>query len=139
MPPAAALAPGPSAVPLGLALFSKAVPVGSVVGAETAASGPGADVVEAGAALGELLQLIQLVGEATDLEILFISVQLVVISPLSFIFWCFFLGLFLRHMKVPRLDVELELELQAYNTAPLHPSHISDLHCTCGNTGSLTH
>ena len=45
-----------------------------------------------------------------------------------------FFGLFwrphLRHMEVPRLGVELELQLLAYTTAPAmqDPSHICDLH-----------
>ena len=41
-----------------------------------------------------------------------------------------FLGLLLRHMEVPRLGVELELELPAYTTAiaTRDPSHICDLH-----------
>ena len=33
------------------------------------------------------------------------------------------------HMKVPRLGVELELQLPAYTTATQDPSHFCDLHC----------
>ena len=39
-----------------------------------------------------------------------------------------FLGLLLWHMEVPRLGVELELQLPAYATAMRDPSHICDLH-----------
>ena len=44
-----------------------------------------------------------------------------------------FLGLHWRHMEVPRLEVELELQLTAYTTAYTHtatwdPSCIYDLH-----------
>ena len=47
--------------------------------------------------------------------------------------FCFvfvFLGLFLRHMEVPRLEVKLELQLPAYSTATAmqDPSHVCDLH-----------
>ena len=42
----------------------------------------------------------------------------------------FFLGPHLRHMEVPRLEVELELQLPAYAkaTAMWDPSHVCDLH-----------
>ena len=45
------------------------------------------------------------------------------------LFLFFFLGLHLRHMDVPRLGVESELQLPAYTTATatLDPSHIFDL------------
>ena len=53
-------------------------------------------------------------------------------SPfLSFPFFSFFfLGLHLQHMEVPRLGVELELQLLTYTTAAAttYPSHICDLH-----------
>ena len=41
-----------------------------------------------------------------------------------------FLGLYLRHMEVPRLGVELELQLLAYITATATPdlSHVYELH-----------
>ena len=41
----------------------------------------------------------------------------------------FFLGMHLWHMEVPRLGVELALQLQAYTTAMAtpHPSHVFDL------------
>ena len=44
-----------------------------------------------------------------------------------FVFVCF-LGLHLQHMGVPRLGVELELQLPAYTTATVmpDPSHIYD-------------
>ena len=35
----------------------------------------------------------------------------------TFFFSFFFLGLHLRHMEVPKLGVELDLELPAYTTA----------------------
>ena len=42
----------------------------------------------------------------------------------------FLLRLYLQHMEVPRLGVELELQLQAYTTATVMQdlSHISNLH-----------
>ena len=49
---------------------------------------------------------------------------------LSFFFFFFFLGLQTRHMEVPRLGVELELQLRVYTTATVtqDPSYICDLH-----------
>ena len=46
-----------------------------------------------------------------------------------FFFFCF-LGLHLWHMEVPRLGVELELQLPAYSTATAKPdpSHVFNLH-----------
>ena len=44
----------------------------------------------------------------------------------KFVFWSF-LGLHLRHMEVPRLGVELELQPPAYTTATAKP----DLSCVC--------
>ena len=46
------------------------------------------------------------------------------------IFFFRFLELYLWHMEVPRLGVELELQLPAYITATAmqHPNHICDLH-----------
>ena len=44
-----------------------------------------------------------------------------------------FLGLHLEHTKVPRLGVELELQLPAYTTAMVTP----DLSCTCDLCCSL--
>ena len=67
-------------------------------------------------------------------------------SPLSyFLFVCLFVcffdfsGLLLRHMEVPRLGVELELQLPANTTATAtsDPSRICDLHHS--SIGSLTH
>ena len=45
-------------------------------------------------------------------------------------FFFSFLGLHQRHMEVPRLEVKLELQLQAYTTATAtwDRSHICDLH-----------
>ena len=52
--------------------------------------------------------------------------------PLVFVLFCFvcFLGPHLQHMEVPRLWVELELQLLAYATAtiPPDPSHICNLY-----------
>ena len=47
----------------------------------------------------------------------------------KFFYFCF-LGLYPWHMEVPRLGVQLELQLPAYTTgtATLDPSHICDLH-----------
>ena len=47
-----------------------------------------------------------------------------------FSFSFFFLGPHLRHMKVPRLEVQSELQLPAYTTAiaTCDPSHIFDLY-----------
>ena len=44
--------------------------------------------------------------------------------------YVFILGLHLWHMEVPRLGVELELQLLAYTTATaiLDPSRICDIH-----------
>ena len=53
----------------------------------------------------------------------------------------FFVWLHLQHMEVPRLGIELELQLLAYTTA----AATQDLSCTatytavCGNTRSLTY
>ena len=49
---------------------------------------------------------------------------------LSFLFVCLLFGLHLRHMEVPRLGVESELQLPAYTTATASQvlSHICDLH-----------
>ena len=50
----------------------------------------------------------------------------------TFFFFCFLLGPHLWHMEVPRLEVELELQLPAYTTATAisDPNHICDLHCS---------
>ena len=47
-----------------------------------------------------------------------------------FLSFFFFLGPYLQHMEVPRLGVELELQLPAYTTATAMPdsSRICDLH-----------
>ena len=47
-----------------------------------------------------------------------------------FVFSFFFLGPYLWHMEVPRLGVQLELQLLAYTTAiaTSDPSHICNLH-----------
>ena len=49
-----------------------------------------------------------------------------------FFFFLIFLGLHLQHMEVPRLGVELELQLPAYSTATATPdlNHIYDLQCS---------
>ena len=56
------------------------------------------------------------------------------------VFFLVFLGLYLRHMKIPRLRVESELLLWAYATATAmpDPSYICELHYAHGNPGSLT-
>ena len=52
-------------------------------------------------------------------------------ASLYFIFFSCFPGPYSQHMEVPRLGVELELELPAYITATATPdlSHIYNLHC----------
>ena len=52
------------------------------------------------------------------------------LSSLGFLFFAFFLVLHLQHMEVPRLAVEIELQLPAYTTATAtpYPSHICNLH-----------
>ena len=59
----------------------------------------------------------------------------------SIIFIFCFLGLHLRHMEVPRLGFESELQLPAYAiaTAAWDLSHICNLHHSSLNTRSLTH
>ena len=59
-----------------------------------------------------------------------------VIAPVIFFF---FLGPHLRHMEVPRLGVELELQRLAYTTATAtrDPSHICDLHHSSRQCGIL--
>ena len=53
---------------------------------------------------------------------------------LPLLFFFFFLGPQLRHMKVPRLGIELEPQLPAYTTgtAMWDPSHICDLYHSSG-------
>ena len=45
-----------------------------------------------------------------------------------FLFLFCFLEPHLRHMKVPRLGVELEIQLPFYTTAMSDPSHVRNLH-----------
>ena len=51
---------------------------------------------------------------------------------LSFLFSIAFLGMYLQHMEVLRLGVELELQLPAYTTTTAMPdlSHICDRYCS---------
>ena len=56
-----------------------------------------------------------------------------------YLFIYLFLGPHLWHVEVPRLGVKLELQLQAYTIVTPDPSHICDLHHSCGITRSLTH
>ena len=53
----------------------------------------------------------------------------------SFFLFFIFLGLQLQHMEVPRLGVNLELQLLAYATAiaTQDPSHVWDLHHSSGH------
>ena len=53
-------------------------------------------------------------------------------SSFFFVFFLPFLQLQLQHLEVPRLGVELELQLLAYPTATATPdlSHICDLCCS---------
>ena len=52
-------------------------------------------------------------------------------SVLFLLLFCF-LGRHLGHMEVPKLGVELELQLPAYATAARDLSHICDLHHSSG-------
>ena len=58
-----------------------------------------------------------------------------------FVFIFVFLGLHPWHMEVPRLRVQLELQLPAYTTATAMPdlSLVCDLHHSSGQHRSLTH
>ena len=49
-------------------------------------------------------------------------------KPNIYFVFCLFLGLYLRHMEVPRLEVESELQPLAYATGTWDPSCICDLH-----------
>ena len=49
----------------------------------------------------------------------------------------FFLGLHLQHLKVSRLGVKSELQLQAYATATQDPSCICNLHHSSWQRGIL--
>ena len=55
-----------------------------------------------------------------------------------FFFFCF-LGLHLRHMEVPRLGVDSELQLPAYTPPTAKPdlSHVCDLHPRLGVESEL--
>ena len=50
------------------------------------------------------------------------------ILSLSLFFFFWFLGLHLRHMEVPRLGIESELQLPASTTATPDPSSVCSLH-----------
>ena len=56
--------------------------------------------------------------------------SVVSISCLYFFFFFFLLGLHLRHMEVPRVGIESELQPPAYTTATAMPdlSHVFNLH-----------
>ena len=54
-----------------------------------------------------------------------------IINQIHFFF--FFLGPYLQHMEVPRLGIELELQLPAYTTAMLDLTYAA----ACDNAGSL--
>ena len=58
-----------------------------------------------------------------------------------FFFLSFFFFFHLRHMEVPRLGVESELQLLVYDTvtAMQDPSSSANYTAACGNAGSLTH
>ena len=60
-------------------------------------------------------------------------------ASLFFVFCFLFLGLHLQHMEVPRLGIDLELELQAYirATAMRDPIHVWELHWQLGQHGIL--
>ena len=57
------------------------------------------------------------------------------------IFLCVFLGLHTQHMEVPRLGVQLELQLWAYATATAMQIRAASATyaAACGNVVSLTH
>ena len=56
----------------------------------------------------------------------------------SFLFFFFFLGPHLEHMEVPRLGVELELQLPAAATATLDPTCICSLYYSSWHCQSLS-
>ena len=45
-----------------------------------------------------------------------------------FVLFCYFSGMYLQHFEVPRLGVEMELELMAYATATWDLSRVCNLH-----------
>ena len=69
--------------------------------------------------------------ETSILPLDLISTILISLTPSSSSsFFFFFLALHLRHMEVPRLGTESELQLPAYATvtATQNPSRVCDLH-----------
>ena len=72
----------------------------------------------------------------------YISIQKKKIPAYFILYFCYFclLGPNLQHMEVPRLGVEMELQLSVYTTATAmwEPSRIYNLHHSCDNTRSLT-
>ena len=67
------------------------------------------------------------------------SLSLPVCLPFSFVLSFFFLGLHLRHMEVPRLGIESELQLPATATATQDLSPSATYTTAHGNARSLTH
>ena len=49
-----------------------------------------------------------------------------------FLFFVCFLGLYLKHMEIPRLGVESGLQLPVYATATPDQSHVFHLHHSSG-------
>ena len=68
------------------------------------------------------------------------QVSNVALNQMMYIFFDF-LVMHLQHMEVPRLGVELELQLLAYAraTATWDPNRVSKLHQAHSNAGSLIH
>ena len=52
----------------------------------------------------------------------------ILLNSFMLLFYIYFLEPHPRHMEVPRLGMELELQLQAYTTAALDLSHVCILH-----------
>ena len=78
----------------------------------------------------------------TEFEVIFFSRNRTLMhSILSFFFFFLFLHLHLPQMKVPRLGIELKLQLPAYDTAIAmqDPSHICDLHHNSKQCWILNH
>ena len=68
---------------------------------------------------------------------LFVTLVFMIFNMIFFFFWSFFL--YLQHMEVASLGVELELQLPAYTTATAmrDPSHTCDLHHSLWQCGIL--
>ena len=71
-------------------------------------------------------------------EVIFLTKAFFFNSFLIFNFF-FFLRPHLGHMEVPKPGIKSELQLPDYTIAIPNPNCVCDLHCSCGNAGSLIH